>query len=289
MSDRPARTDFKTTGGLGSLGPRMVELTALLDDVLARWARQWECEAYRFPPLIPVEDLARIDYFKNFPHLAVCATGIREEAIGPRYQQAQGGLSRLAADTLKDSGYVLQSAACYNIYLSLRGERLAAPRYVTTLGTCFRNEQRYESLERLLAFQMRELVCIGPASAVEAHLTRCRDAFATFSGALGLDLTLTAATDPFFGTDPARAKMQRLFPNKHEFLFQSRLAVASVNAHRNFFGERCEIRLEDESFAYSGCFGVGLERFASALIEQAGGVEPALERARAYSPARGKG
>jgi len=287
MTDGPASTDFKTRGGLGALGPRLVELTARLDEVLVRWARQWECEAYRYPPLIAVEDLARIDYFKNFPHLAVCATGIREEAIGPRYQQAQGGLSRLDAETLKDSGYVLQSAACYNIYLSLRGERLAAPRYVTTLGTCFRNEQRYEALERMLAFQMRELVCVGPATAVEAHLSRCRDAFAAFSSELGLDLTLAAATDPFFGTDPARAKMQRLFPNKHEFLFQRRLAVASVNAHRNFFGERCEIRLEDDSFAYSGCFGVGLERFASALIEQAGGVEPALERAQ--SPARGKG
>jgi hypothetical protein len=59
--------------------------------------------------------------------------------------------------------------------------------------------------------------------------------------------------------------MQKLFPTKEEFLYDGKLAIASVNFHRNFFGERCDIRLPDGSAAFTGCVAFGLERWLSAL------------------------
>ena len=58
---------------------------------------------------------------------------------------------------------------------------------------------------------------------------------------LGLDVQLEVATDPFFDPNSGKAKMQRLFPVKEEFVVNG-LAIGSVNYHRNFFGERCSIQ-----------------------------------------------
>jgi hypothetical protein len=81
---------------------------------------------------------------------------------------------------------------------------------------------------------------------------------------MGIAADLVPATDPFFETDGARAKMQKLFPVKHELVSERGVALASANFHRNFFGERCDIRLADSGEeAYTGCLGFGIERWLS--------------------------
>jgi hypothetical protein len=79
----------------------------------------------------------------------------------------------------------------------------------------------------------------------------------------------------------------KLFPVKEEFVFRSTsddpgLAIGSVNFHRNFFGERCEIGLADGSAAFSGCAAFGLERWLAALQATFGpNWDNILERVRA--------
>jgi seryl-tRNA synthetase len=50
-------------------------------------------------------------------------------------------------------------------------------------------------------------------------------------------------------------------------VYDGSLAIASVNFHRNFFGERCRIRTADEKFAFTGCVAFGIERWIQALLE----------------------
>ena len=70
--------------------------------------------------------------------------------------------------------------------------------------------------------------------------------------------------------------MQQLFPVKEEFVYNGSLAIASVNFHRNFFGERLDIRTGDGAYAFSGCVAFGLERWISALGDHFGEGSAAL-------------
>ena len=64
--------------------------------------------------------------------------------------------------------------------------------------------------------------------------------------------------------------MQRLEPLKHEFRHRGSLAIASVNFHRNFFGERFGIRDQDRNTAFSGCVAFGIERWLYSLMQEYG-------------------
>jgi hypothetical protein len=76
------------------------------------------------------------------------------------------------------------------------------------------------------------------------------------------------ANDPFYQRDGARSLHQRLAPVKWEFVHRG-TALASVNAHRDFFGERCSIgRQGSPEPAFTSCVGYGLERWISALVDR---------------------
>ena len=70
-----------------------------------------------------------------------------------------------------------------------------------------------------------------------------------------------------------KAKMQRLFPVKEEFVVGG-LAIGSVNYHRNFFGERCGI-LAGEDTAHTSCLAFGLERWVHVLTDRFGSADAA--------------
>jgi hypothetical protein len=289
---------FTTTGGFATLGPELTEVKALIEARLLGWARECGADSMLFPPLMSVADLAALDYFDNFPQLLLLAAPIDLDR-GPSSLPgpAAGGetdtvANRSGGTGLVDDGtvangrlgpsrYALPSAACYNVYLDLRDRFLPETRYVTTVATCFRNEKEYEGLRRLHGFSMREIVCVGPRDAVMAHLTAFKPRIVALGRELGLALDICAATDPFFQPDSGRAVLQKLFPVKEEFVHGGSLAIASVNFHRNFFGERCRIRTADDEWAYSGCVAFGLERWLAALLEAHDGtVEPVLAALR---------
>ncbi len=216
-----------------------------------------------------IEELAQLDYFVNFPHLGVLTSGVRAATL----QDGLDGASRLTAvapEDLEESRFALPSAACFNVYLHLRGRVLERPFYVTTGANCFRREQHYEGLRRLLGFYMREVVCVGDRDAVLAHLDAFRARISAFTQALGLPVEVVPSSDPFFDPGAGRALMAQLFPAKEEVVYGGDLAIASLNQHRNFFGERCDIRLRDGSHAFSGCVAFGLERWISALTSHLG-------------------
>lgn len=251
---------------MATLGPDLLKARELLEQRFLAWAS--ECGAVRmlFPPLMKVADLERFDYFQNFPHLALLAAPLSDHSVNDAstHSAADGGVP---GELLAASEYALASAACYPAYLSLRGMTLQSAQYITTVATCYRNEQTYQGLRRLRAFTMREIICVGPRNSVQAHLTAFKSEIPAFAGELGLELAICPANDPFFQRDGGRAAMQKLFPVKEEFVYGGSLAIASVNFHRNFFGQRCGIGLPDGGPAFTGCVAFGLERWLAALLE----------------------
>jgi hypothetical protein len=121
-----------------------------------------------------------------------------------------------------------------------------------------------------LSFRLQEVVCLGSLETVKRHLEASRSRVLWLAAQLGLPLEVRLATDPFYDASASRARMQKLLSVKDEFVYGDELAVGSLNFHRNFFGERCNIRTADGQFAFSGCVGIGLERWLHALLDHYG-------------------
>lgn len=262
---------FRVDGGLATLGPRLVGLRTALEEHFLGWAEEAGAGAMLFPALIRASALEKLDYFRNFPHLAVVASRIRPERLDSHYARGGAVAPAIPGGDLADGQYVLPSAACYNVYLHLAGTVLDGPRYVTTVATCFRNEGSYDELQRLWSFSMREIVCLGTAEEVQRHLGAFKERILAFTGELGLALDVEVASDPFYQPGSSRALMQKLFPQKEEMLYGRSLAIASLNFHRNFFGERCDIRTADGEPAFTGCVAFGIERWLHALLDRFAG------------------
>jgi hypothetical protein len=260
--------------GLATLGPQALALRCALDARFERWGRQNGAQPMSYPPLLAVADLARIDYFANFPHLALLASGLNTDALDARYP---GDIRPTMLDNahLTPARYVLPPAACHGVYADLAGSRLAGgPHRVTTVATCFRREHYLDGVHRLLGFTMREIVCVGDRDSVLTHLAHYRRLLLDYLAELGLPVGVQPGSDPFFDATGPRALVQQLFPAKEEFVYGDSLAIASVNFHRNVFGERCDIRTSDGAPAFSGCVAFGLERWIGALGDHFG-EEPA--------------
>ncbi|MYS11069.1 hypothetical protein GTW71_32615 [Streptomyces sp. SID6041] len=264
-----------STRGLPSLGPEGTRLLRLLDDTFESWGVTAGARPMTMPPLLPAADLAKLDYYDNFPHQAVLAAPLDLEGRHATPFDHEHGHWPAAA--LEPAGLGLPSASCYAVYLDHRGTRVADDTLVTICSWCFRKETHYEGMRRQLGFRMREIVALGTPDHAEAHLADFTTRIRAFAEALDLPLRREAACDPFFDKGGSKALLQRLTPVKHEFLYED-LAIASVNTHRNFFGDRCAITLESTGGpAFTSCVAFGLERWLSALTRRHGGWEAATE------------
>ena len=269
----PGSTDDRA--GLPALGPEGTALLRLLDETFEEWGVSAGASVMTMPPLLPTADLARLDYYDNFPHQAVVVTPLDLERRETSPFCCETGC--FPCDALQPAALGLPSASCYAVYLHHQGQALPPDTLVTVVGWCFRKEERYEDLRRQLGFRMREIVALGSKEHVQRHLETFSEKITAFAEALDLPLRKEAACDPFYDKGSSKALLQRLVPVKHEFLYED-LAIASVNTHRNFFGDRCSITLADTGGpVFTSCVAFGLERWLSALTRRHGSWEAATE------------
>ncbi|HEV2778126.1 MAG TPA: hypothetical protein VGX25_01875 [Actinophytocola sp.] len=259
--------------GLQALSAEATTLLRTLDSVLESWGTDAGAASMIMPPLLPVESLARLDFYENFPHQALVVSPLDLAKREPGARPAH-----FDPDALLPASLGLPSAACFAVYLYHEGRALPGNTTVTVLGRCFRREEGYQDLRRLIGFHMREIVAMGTREFVQQHLDRFGARIADFITALDLPFRKEAATDPFYDRGGQRALLQRLSPVKHEFVVDD-LAIASLNVHRNFFGERCDISLAGEPI-FTSCVAFGLERWLSVLHKRYGSWPAATEAVR---------
>src|SRR4051812_33307716 len=111
---------YTVRGGLATLGPAMVAIKSALDRRFTAWADEIGAASMLYPTLMQAADLAKLDYFRNFPHLAVAASRVRPERLEAGFSE-DTGLAAIPAADLTEARYVLPSAACYNVYIHLQG------------------------------------------------------------------------------------------------------------------------------------------------------------------------
>ena len=262
--------------GQSALKGSLLKLSRRIDALFLSWADQCNATEYVFPPFIPAEDLAKLDYFRSFPHLVTFPVVLDsrdtnlERFVESEQIDETGALRLSALAPVRD---VLTPAACYHFYPTFQGETLEHPRYVTTMATCFRREEQYVPLERQWSFSMREIVCFGTAGEVKDFLAQYRQRIDKTFKQIGLPINWEDATDPFFNPSKSpKYLLQKLDPVKTEMMFQDRLAIGSINFHRNYFGEAFDIS-RDGKDAFSGCVAFGIERWIFAWLAQFGTKE----------------
>jgi seryl-tRNA synthetase len=257
---------YSVTNGLATFGSEAIKIIQALDDQFLRLADEVNAERVVYPSLMKVTDLNKLDYFINFPHLGLAVSGLNQETCDCLTHQ-NTDLEKVSHEHITDSSYMLPSAACYNVYLHLKDQTLTNARYYTTVARCFRNENEYNELRRLWSFQMREIVCIGNMDEVQAFLSAYKEKVLALAQRLGIHFDIEVAKDPFYDNKSTKALMQMLQPVKEEFVFNRSVSAASVNFHRNFFGDRCNIRNENGEPLFSGCVAFGIERWLHAMLE----------------------
>jgi seryl-tRNA synthetase len=250
------------------LDPAHTELIKELDRTFSGWALAENIQEITPPPIYEVTDLQKFEVYENFPHLSLVAAALYTDRV--RTQPTNGAF---IAEDMLEARFGLPMATCYGAYLFYENSVLKQDTTVTLVNRCFRNEDKYEGLRRLVSFTMREIVALGSFEHTQNLLARFTERIQKFAREVGLDLTRVAASDLFFERHGARAAMQKpraamhkLSPVNHEFQADE-LAISSVNTHRDYFGERCRIRLTNGEFAFTSCVAFGLERWVAVLAD----------------------
>jgi seryl-tRNA synthetase len=234
-------------------------------------------EQLRFPPLLPRHDLERVGYLRSFPHLAgsVFAFEGSEAQAAEQFQRASRHEDWSEHQHMTD--LVLTPAACYPVYpaIAARGAVAAGGVTVDAGGAyVFRHEPSGDPA-RMQMFHQREIVRIGEPETVQGWRDKWRAQALDLLTALGLEVQLDVATDPFFGRSGRMlAASQREQDLKFEVLTQiageEPTAIASFNYHQDHFASAYGIELADGSGAHTACLGFGLERITIALLRRHG-------------------
>ena len=260
--------------GQVSLSGPLLSLAQRLDQAFLLLATSaWHAEDERHPATLSAERLQRVDYLDSFPHHATFPARLDpEEANLDEFRSGPviGQDGDVALTRLARVREVLTPAACYHLYAHHEGERLDRPLYLTTGNTCFRNERYYEPLRRQWSFTMREIVCLGTAAEAARFLETGRDALDLLLAEIGLEVSWTIATDPFFRPlENPKYLVQRVQPVKHEAVYGDGLAIGSANLHNDHFGAAFGIG-RDGRAVHSACIAFGIERWLFAVTDRHG-------------------
>ncbi len=274
---------FREAQGIYTLGPLLTRLTAYFESRFEELAASFGAQPYRFPTLVPAKNLARVNYFRAFPHSLTFVTRLRSDldVINHFAESAacdEDGILHTPENTYADVETLLSPAVCYHLYFALADKPLPAESVTATaVGNCFRYESRnLNSLERLWNFTMREVIFVGAKDFVLENREIARRRMEKVFAEIGLAYRVESANDPFFvGEFRKQAAFQTAFDLKFEIRARlpfkdDTLAVGSYNYHQDFFGRHLNITLADGSPVHTGCVAFGLERMAFAFVAQYG-------------------
>ncbi|MCF3640457.1 amino acid--[acyl-carrier-protein] ligase [Rhizobium sp. TRM95111] len=235
-------------------------------------------EAMRFPPGMNRAFFEQSGYMKSFPQLAgtvhsFCGNELDHMSLIRCMEVGEDDWTK----DQKATDIVLTPAACYPLYptVARRGPLPVDGALFDLQSYCFRHEPSTDPARQQL-FRMREYVCMG----TEKHVTDFRqtwmDRGVEMMEAVGLDVTIDVANDPFFGrAGKMMVNNQRDQNLKFELLIPitsvaKPTACMSFNYHQDSFGLKWGLNLADGSVAHTACVGFGLERIALALFHHHG-------------------
>ena len=253
------------------------DVIAAFERLIDRFGGADGAEALRFPPGMNRAVFEKSGYMKSFPQLAgtvhsFCGSELDHMSL---IQCMEVGDDWTKGQEATD--IVLTPAACYPLYptVARRGKLPAGGGLYDLQSYCFRHEPSNDPARQQL-FRMREYVCIGSEAKVTEFRQRWMDRGVEMMKAVGLDVAIDVANDPFFGrAGKMLANNQRDQNLKFELLIPitstaKPTACMSFNYHQDAFGTKWGLVQADGSVAHTACVGFGLERIALALFHRHG-------------------
>ncbi len=263
--------------GVFARGADFERVRLAFDALVTRAAAPEAPEALYFPPTFPREQLENNGYLGSFPHLAGTVFAFEGDEAAAAEQLEHANHHEDWSEHQVMSEMVLCPAACYSLY-PVVAKRGTLPEGGLTLDTgdayVFRREPSSDP-SRMQIFHMREIVRVADRDTVVAWREEWRARAEALLRALGLELELDIANDPFFGrTGRLLAAQQRSQELKWELLApvagEKPTAIASSNYHQDHFGEIYEIKTAGGELAHTGCMAFGEERVTLALFSAHG-------------------
>lgn len=233
-----------------------------------------ESPRWAFPPVFAREHFLATDYLRSFPDLAGSIDVFRGDDRG----------HRALLGTLDDGGdwtahlepaeVVLCSSTCHPLYGVLDPAVPADGHRAEMTGFSFRHEPSRDPA-RMQSFRMYEFVCVGTPEQALDHRDVWRERGADALTALGLDLRVEVANDPFFGRVGTMLSANQVAAAlKYEIVAdltdERGTAISSANYHEDHFGAPFGLTTPDGGVAHSACFGFGLERITLAMFARHG-------------------
>ncbi|AYG61057.1 amino acid--[acyl-carrier-protein] ligase [Rhizobium jaguaris] len=263
--------------GLYGRSGQFEDVIAAFERLIDKFGGADGAEAIRFPPGMNRAFFEKSGYMKSFPQLA----GTVHSFCGSELDHMSLlKCMEVGEDWTKDqeaTDIVLTPAACYPLYptVAKRGALPDDGALFDLQSYCFRHEPSKDPARQQL-FRMREYVCMGS----EKHVTDFRQSWmdrgVEMMKAVGLDVAIDVANDPFFGrAGKMLANNQRDQNLKFELLIPitstaKPTACMSFNYHQDAFGTKWGLNFEDGSVVHTACVGFGLERIALALFHTHG-------------------
>lgn len=174
--------------------------------------------------------------------------------------------------------FALLPATCYKVYLKLQNTEIASKKVIGCEAHCFRHEDKPLDKFRHFNFTMKEFVCLGSEKDARCHIEFGLTEITMLLNALNIPFDCVEASDPFFDAESSPAILSKLIPTKREFLFDGH-AIASVNFHRNYFGEKFNI--SHSGFPVNtSCIAFGIEGWIAMYSEAFGSYQAVLAAQR---------
>lgn len=274
--------------GEGQIGFKepLVELFNIFDMIFKKISMDiFNGENYRFPTLLKNTILKKVGYFDSFPNLLMFTTRLKNEVSNyenfkaefnneDNFEQAKKKLLEYCC--IMD--YALPPTMCYYVYDMLSNKKIEN-QCITARGKSFRFENRYyKPFERLWDFTIRETVFLGDFDYVKRNVNSYKLAAIQVAELIGLDGFCETANDPFFLTDNTtnRVNVQKMYGSKYELRLNTNqnhtIAVGSFNLHGQFLSKKFNLfsNEPDQKYIFTGCIGIGLERFMFSFLSQYG-------------------
>lgn len=241
------------------------------DHYVTRRSAYLKPERMRFSGLLSRENYLKTSHIQNFPDLMGSVhsfTGGERDHMKMLNKHLNG---EDWTSSLAPAEVMLTPAACYPLYPTATGQLSSEGRLVDLRSFAYRHEPSIDPA-RIQHFRQREFVRLGTPEQALEH----RDFWTVLAKeiltAVGLNIEVIPANDPFFGRAGQVMASSQLEQNlKLELIHpvattEKPTAVTSTNYHMDYFGKAFDITLPGGEPAHSACIGFGMERVALALF-----------------------
>lgn len=263
--------------GLFTTGGFFLKVQKQIDARLLQFVTSLGAEEVDFPLLVSIKPLRRTRILDNYPHIMNFVSPVKNNYEDMKSIASATKENRSISPFLEEPQLICRSANCLHSYMNLADSILSLDMSYTTVGKNFRKENPSDlSFDRMREFTVREAIFIGSESFVENKIRRYQNFLIELMQVGDLQGVLQTASDLFFADQiNSLGFYQKAQQTKLELRLscpelEKTISVASLNFHQNYFSESFNIRQNENSLAFSGCVGVGLERLTYCLFSQYG-------------------